>query len=160
MTSLSLDALDAAAPMLLRQRRRALTPAWSLVSFAVEVLALDLAVLERQPRSDGDHLHAIIDDLPDLMAGRGDDEARVQPMDLPDLFAAADTDGLLDLHREMAGSDLDDPEVARSLLVRMDVRRRALMERQTRLEEEIDRIRETLLRHYAAGTASTDDWLH
>jgi hypothetical protein len=40
------------------------------------------------------------------------------------------------------------------------VRRRALIERKTRLEEEIDRIREVLLGQYAAGTASTDDWLN
>jgi hypothetical protein len=159
MMSLSLDALDAAPPTLLRQRRSALTPTWSCVSFAVEVLALDLEVLERQPCSDGGHLPGIIDDLPDLMAGRGDD-AWLLPMDIPDLFAAADTDGLLDLHREMAGSDLDDPDVARSLLVRMYVRRSALIERKNQLEVEIDRIRETLLSQYATGTASTDDWLN
>jgi hypothetical protein len=158
MMSLSLDELDAAPATLLRQRRSALTPTWSYVAFAAEVLALDLQVLERQPRSGGDQLHAIIDDLPDLMAGAGDD-AWMLPMDIPDLFAAADTDGLLDLHREMAGSDLDDPDVAHSLLVRMNVRRSALIERKSRLEEEIDRIRETLLRQYASGTASTDDWL-
>jgi hypothetical protein len=159
MMLLSLDDLDAAPPTLLRERRSALTPTWSCVSFAAEVLALDLELLARQPRSDGDHLQAIMEDLPDLMAGRGDD-AWVFPMDIADLFAAADTDGLLDLHREMARSDLDDPEVARSLLARMDVRRRALTERRTRLEEEIDRIREVLLGQYAAGTASTDDWLN
>jgi hypothetical protein len=28
-----------------------------------------------------------------------------------------------------------------------------------RLQEEIDRIQEILLRHYATGAASTDDWL-
>jgi hypothetical protein len=159
MMSLSLDDLDAAPAALLRQRRCALTPAWSGVSFAAEVLALDLEVLERQPRSDGDHLHAIIDDLPDLMAGRGDD-AWVLPMDIPDLFTAADADGLLDLHREMAGSDLDDPDVARSLLVRMTVRRRALIARKIRLEEEIHRIQEVLLRQYASGRAAADDWLN
>jgi hypothetical protein len=159
MMSLSLHDLDAAPATLLRERRRALTPTWSCVSFAAEVLALDLQVLERQPLSGGDHLHAIIDDLSDLMAGRGDD-AWVLPMDIPDLFAAADTDGLLDLHREMASSDLGDPDVARSLLVRMNARRRALIERKHRLEEEMGGIRETLLRQYAAGTASTDDWLN
>jgi hypothetical protein len=159
MMSLSLHDLDAAPATLLRRRRDALTSDWSSVSFAVELLALDLEVLERQPPSGGDHLHAIIDDLPGLMAGRGE-HAWVLPMEIPDLFATADADGLLDLHREMAGSDLDDPEVARSLLIRMNVRRNALIERRGRLEAEIQRAREVLLHEYAAGTASTDDWLN
>jgi hypothetical protein len=149
MMSLSLLDLDAAPATLLRERRRALTPTWRCVSFAAEVLALDLQVLERHLLSGGDHLDAIIDHLPDLMSGHGDD-AWVLPMDIPEL----------DLHREMAASDLDNPDVARSLLVRINARRRMLIERKHRLEEEMDGIRETLLRQYAAGTASTDDWLN
>jgi hypothetical protein len=151
---------DAVPPTLLRQRRTALTPTWSRVSFAVEVLALDLEVLDRRTQSDEDHLQAIIDDLPDLLTDRWHDDASLLAIDTPALIAAAaDTDGLLDLHQEMAGSDLDDPEVARSLLVRMNGQRSALIERKDRLEKEIDQIQETLLRHYATGTASTDDWL-
>jgi hypothetical protein len=143
MMSLSLLDLDAAPATLLRERRRALTPTWRCVSFAAEVLALDLQVLERHLLSGGDHLDAIIDHLPDLMSGHGDD-AWVLPMDIPELFAAADTNWQLDLH----------------LLVRINARRRMLIERKHRLEEEMDGIRETLLRQYAAGTASTDDWLN
>jgi hypothetical protein len=79
---------------------------------------------------------------------------------ISDLFAAeADTDGLLDLHREMAGSDIGDPDVARALSVRMSGQRRALIERKNELQEEIDRIQELLLRQYATGAASIDDWL-
>ena len=155
---------DAVPPTLLRQRRTALTPTWSRVSFAVEVLALDLEVLNRQTQSAEDHLQAIIDDLPDLLADRWHDDAWLLPIDTPALIAVAaaadtDTDGLLDLHQEMAGSDIDDPDVARSLLVRMNGHRSALIERKDRLEKEINQIQETLLRHYATGTASTDDWL-
>jgi hypothetical protein len=158
--SATLHALDTAAPALLRQRRTALTPAWGGVCFAVEVLALDLEVLDRQMRTGGDRLDAIIDDLPDLIAGCGVDDGWVLPIDTADLFAAeADTDGLLDLHREMAGSDIEDPDVARALSVRMSGQRRALIERKTKLQEEIDRIQEILLRQYATGAASTDDWL-
>ncbi len=112
---------DAVPPTLLRQRWTALTPTRSRVSFAVEVLALDLEVLNRQTQSTEDHLQAIIDDLPDLLADRWHDDAWLLPIDTPALIAAAaDTDGLLDLHQEMAGSDIDDPDVARSLLVRMN----------------------------------------
>jgi len=85
---------------------------------------------------------------------------RLLPIDTPDLFAAeVDTDGLLDLHREMARSDIEDPDVARALSVRMSGQRSALIERKNRLQEEIDRIQEILLRQYATGAASTDDWL-
>jgi hypothetical protein len=158
MMSKSLD--EAAPPALLRQRRTALTLPWACVSFAEEVLALDLAVLNRRGQSDEDHLNAIIDDLPDLLAGRVNDPWLL-PIDTPDLFTStADTDGLLDLHREMASSDIDDPDVARALSVRMNGQRRELIERKNRLEREIDQIQEILLRQYATGTASIDDWLH
>ena len=73
--------------------------------------------------------------------------------------ATAETDGLLDLHHEMVRSDLADTRIARSLLVRMEVRRGALIERNGELKKEINDIRASLLRQYAAGIASTDDWL-
>ncbi len=160
MTSRSLDQFDGVPPTLLRQRRRSLTPVWSCVSFAVDVLTLDLAVLHRQTRSGGDRLHAIVDDLPDLIAGRWDVDGWALPIDTPDLFAAdADPDGLLDLHREMATGDIDDPHVAHALSVRMNGQRSALIERKNRLEKEINRIQEILLRQYASAAASTEDWL-
>jgi hypothetical protein len=151
---------DSVPPTLLRQRRTALTPTWNCVSYAVEVLSLDLEVLDRQEQADEDHLQAIVDDLPDLLAGHWDDNAWFFSIDTADSIAvAADTSGLLDLHLEMASSDLDDPNVARSLLVRMNAQRSALIERKNRLEEEIEQIQEVLVRQYATGTASTDDWL-
>jgi hypothetical protein len=151
---------DAMPPTLLRRRLTALTPTKSRVCFAVEVLALDLEVLNWQQHSDEDHLQAIVDDLPDLLADRGSDDAWLLPIDIAELLAAAaDTDGLLDLHREMAGSDIDDPNVARALSVRMIGQMSTLIERKNRLEKEMEQIQEILLRNYAAGTASTDDWL-
>ncbi len=160
----SLDQLDAThnsavPPTLLRQTRTALTSTWGRVSFAVEVLALDLAVLNGQMRSDEDHLQAIIDNLPGLIAGRWDTDGWLLPIDTPDLFAAADADGLLDLHRELACSDIDNPHVAHALSVRMTGQRSDLLERKNRLEMVINQIREILLLQYSTGAASTDDWL-
>jgi hypothetical protein len=158
--SRSLDQLDAVLnsavpPTLHRQRRTALTLTWGCVSFAVEVLALDLAVLNRQMRSDEDHLRAIIDDLPGLLADRGDDDGWLLPIDTRDLFAAeVDTDGLLDLRREMSRRD-----VARALSLRMNGQRSVLIERKNRLEKEINQIQGMVLRQYATGATSTDDWL-
>ena len=145
-----LDAMlnDAVPATLLRQRRTALASTWGRVPFAVEVLALDLAVLNRQGRSDEDHLQAITDNLPGLIAGCWDTDGGLLPTDAPDLFATADADGLLDLHREMASSDIDNPEVAHALSLRMNGQRSELIERKNRLEAAINQIREILLHQY------------
>jgi hypothetical protein len=151
---------DSVPPTVLRQRRAALTPTWICVSYAIEVLAVDLQVLNRHKRSDKDHLQAIIDDMPDFLAGSWDNSGWSYSVDTSELIAtAADTDGLLDLHQELVSSDLDDPSVARSLLARMKIRKSALMKRKHRLEKEIKQIQAILLRQYAAGVASADDWL-
>jgi hypothetical protein len=69
-----------------------LTATWNCVSYAIEVPALDLKVLNRHTYAEA-RLQAIIDDLPDLLAGAWDDSAwsfSVDPSNL--LAAAADTD--------------------------------------------------------------------
>jgi hypothetical protein len=79
-------------PTVLRQRRTTLTATWNCVSYAIEVPALDLKVLNRHTYAEA-RLQAIIDDLPDLLAGAWDDSAwsfSVDPSNL--LAAAADTD--------------------------------------------------------------------
>jgi hypothetical protein len=168
MMDLSLDAVDevlsgtrpigcAAPPKLLRQRRRELTATWNCVSYAMEVLALDLAVLTREAHSV-DRLQAIVDDLPDLLAGSGDDGAWSLAVNLSDIMAVQ-PERLLDLHEEMVSSDLADPKVVGSLLVRMRARQTALTKRKHHLETEMLEAKRTLLEQYAAGTASADDWL-
>jgi hypothetical protein len=168
MMDLSLDAVDevlsgtrpigcSAPPKLLRQRRRELTATWSCASYAMEVLAFDLAVLNRAAHAV-DRLQAIVDDLPDLLAGSRDDGGWSLAVDLSDTNAV-EAERLLDLHEEMVSSDLDDPHVVRSLLVRMGARRTALTERKHHLETEMAEIKRALLKQYATGTASADDWL-
>jgi hypothetical protein len=171
MTSKSLDELerghgradliaDAAPPAVLRQRRRALALTSARLSYAAEVLALDLEVLTRHEGAVEDALQAIVDDLPEILAESWYSREWTFSVDTSDVTAAtAETDELLDLHREMVRSDLADPRIARSLLVRMEIRRGALIERTGQLEEEIKDIQRSLLRQYAAGIASTDDWL-
>jgi hypothetical protein len=150
---------DGASPTVLRQARVALTATWNRVSYALEALALDLEVLKWLPQPNENQLHAIIDGVPDLLAG-GLDRARPFSEDISDLVAAAaDDDELLDLHRELVSSDLDDPNVAYSLWARMEIRRGVLMAQKYRIEEEITQVRERLLRLYANGTASAEDWL-
>jgi hypothetical protein len=167
MMSVALDALNEknrvrpishpVSPRILRQRRATLAAAWRRVSCAIEVLTLDLEILSRHTHAV-DRVQAIVDELPDLLACSWEfDEPRV-PLDTSDLIAA-DATQLLDLHREMVCSDLDDQNVARSLLVRMKVQRSELTERKHSLQTEITQTKGMLLRQYAAGTASADDWL-
>jgi hypothetical protein len=143
-------------PEALRRRRAALTATWNCVAYAIEVLALDLAVINRHASSE-DGLQAIVDDLPGLLAGGWDDGEWSCAVDVSDTVAA-DTNPLLDLHHEMVDRDLGDLNVAHSLLVRMKALRRALIQRKHRLEREITQTKEMLLRQYMAGSASTDDW--
>jgi hypothetical protein len=171
MMELSLDEVDEmlnrvrpigcpVPPKVLRQRRTTLTATWNCVSYAREVLALDLEVLNRHGRAV-DPVQAIVDDLPDLLAGAWDDggwSLGVDTSDAPDVVAA-DAGLLLDLHQEMVSSELGDPNVIRSLLVRMKERRSALTVQKHRLEKEIAQTKKMLLQQYAAGIASADDWL-
>jgi len=141
------------SPTVLRQQRTALTSTQNRVSYAIEVLTVDLEALNRHTRSDHDHLQAII-------ASGWDNGGWSFSVDTSGLIAAAaDADGLLDLHHELVSSDLDDPDVARSLLARMKVQRGALIKRKNRLDREIKQTQEILLRQYVTGIASVDDWL-
>lgn len=151
---------DSAPPAVLRRRRTALARIAARLSYAAEVLALDLDVLNRHEGSEEDTLQAIVDVLPEILAESWHGGTWSFSVDTSDLTAATtETDGLLDLHHEMVWSDLADPKIVRSLVVRMEMRRGALIERNGQLEKEINDIRASLLRQYAAGIASTDDWL-
>ena len=151
---------DSAPPAILRHRRTALARISARLSYAAEVLALDLEILNCHKGSEEDWLQAIVDDLPEILAESWYSSTCSLWVDTSVVTAAtAETDGLLDLHHEMVRSDLADTRIARSLLVRMEVRRGALIERNGELKKEINDIRASLLRLYAAGIASTDDWL-
>jgi hypothetical protein len=151
---------DSVPPAILRQRRAALTATRNCVSYALEVLTLSLEVLNRPAGPNEDALQAIIDDLPDLLAGGWENDVWTFSIHTSGSIAiAAQNAGVLDLHEELIRSDLGDPSVTRSRLVRIKAQRTALMARQLRLEAEITQIRGILLRQYASGTASADEWL-
>ena len=59
---------DGAPPAALRRRRTALALIAARLSYAAEVLALDLEVLNRHRGSEEDTLQAIVDDLPEILA--------------------------------------------------------------------------------------------
>jgi hypothetical protein len=150
---------DSVSPAVLRQARATLTARWRSVSYALEALALELKVLNRPRLPNENGLHAIIDGLPELL-GEGLNGAWPFSDDCSEVVAAvADDAELLDLHRELVSSDLDDPIVAYSLWARMDQRRDVLVAQRHRIEVEIAQLQEILLRQYGNGTASVEDWL-
>jgi hypothetical protein len=150
----------------LRQWRTELVRASVFVSYAVGVLSFDVEVLTHAEagRAD-DALQAIVDDLPGLLAaGWVGGGWSLSPDASASIAAAAaveadESEGLLGLHAEMVGCDFGDLVVVGDLLARVQEQRSALTERRVQLEERIRLIQEIVLRQYASGVASVDDWL-
>ena len=150
----------------LRQWRTALVRASVFVSYAIGVLSLDVEMMShRQEAPINDSLQSVVDDLPRLLsAGWVGGGWSLSPDASASIAAAAEiaadeSEGLIGLHAEMAGSDLDDPDVVADLLARAHEELEALIARRDSLEERIKVIQEVLLGHYASGAASVADWL-
>jgi hypothetical protein len=157
---------ESVPPATLRQWRTELVRASVFVSYAIGVLSLDVEILTRAAAATcADVVQTTVDDLPDLLAsawvGGG---WSLSPDAAASVAAAAEvaldeSDGLLALHGTVATSDLDDPDVVADLLVLVQDHLQELIERREQLESRIRRIQDTVLRHYASGVASVDDWL-
>jgi hypothetical protein len=175
MTSHSLDEIDGmlqlAQPVdestpaaTLRQWRTALMPTWLLVSFAIEVLSTEIEVLSIHDSTVEDAMRSIVAILPDILARGCVRNGWPFSLDTPALSIAAEaaaieSGGLLELHQEMARSDLDNLDIVRVLLVRLELQMERLIDRRNLLERRIRTIQEVLVRHYSEGTASVDEWL-
>lgn len=157
---------ESTPPDSLRRWRGELVRTSVFVSYAIGVLSLDEEILEQVHSATDPHdLQLLVDRLPQLLAtgwvGGGwslspDAVASVQAADdLTKDFAA----GLLELHAELASSDLADPDVVTSLDARVKEQRSALCQRRDELEERIRSIQSVMREHYKSGTASIDDWL-
>ena len=162
------SAVDDSVPApTLRQWRTELVRTSVFVSYAIGVLSLDAEVLAHAGTTSGeDALQSIVDDLPGLLAGGWVGGGWSLSPDASASIAAAaevaadESEGLLGLHAEMATCDFDDAEVVADLLSRVEEQRQALTERRITLEERIRQIQEIVLRQYASGAASVDDWLN
>jgi hypothetical protein len=150
----------------LRQIRGELVRRSVSVSYAIGVLSLDLRILNRcWAASTEEVLQGLVDEMPEMLTtawvGGGwslspDASASVAAADE---LVNEDSTQLLNLHAELASSDLADLDVVSSLLVRVKEQRRALCERRDQLEKTIHRIQDIVRDHYASGVASVDDWL-
>ncbi|TAN30990.1 hypothetical protein EPN29_14045 [bacterium] len=153
----------------LRKWRTELVRASVFVSFAIGVLSVDFEVLkeglEAIESSDKDVLQSIVDDLPSILAsGWVGGGWSLSPDASASVGAAAElsldnASGLLELHTEIASSNLGDPVAVRDLMERVSTQRLALIGIREQLEGRIKQIQQIVRQHYAAGTASVDDWL-
>lgn len=137
-----------------------------LVSYALGVLALDLEILEQATSATDPHdLQMLVDRLPELLAtgwvGGGwslSPDAAVSVQAADDL-TKDHAQGLLELHGELAASDVTDPIVTEDLKARVNQEHSALRHRRDELERRVREIQAVLREHYKSGTASVDDWL-
>ena len=154
------------ATQALREVRGELVRTSVFVSYAIGVLSLDLKVLNRcWEAPTGEVLQTLVDDMPELLTtGWVGGGWSLSPDASASVAAAAelaneDSIRLLELHAELATSDLGDLEVTSSLLGRMKEQRQELCDRRERLESAIRNIQKLVQRHYASGATSISDWL-
>lgn len=150
----------------LRKWRGELVHTSVAVSYAIGVLSFDVEILEQTKSATDPHdLQLLVERLPQLLAdgwvGGGwslspDAVASVEAADDLAKDYAAD---LLEVHAELAGSDLGDAEVVHDLHERASEQRSALSQRRDALEERIRAIQGVMRAHYKSGEASVDDWL-
>ena len=157
---------ESVSPAILRQWRSELVRASVFLSYAIGVLSLDSAILERAQTSLVDDVMAsLIDDLPGLLAsgwvGGGWSLAPEASASVAaaNEFALDDAAGLLDLHGEMVASDLNSAGVVDDLLARISLRRETYLLLREQIEARLSSIQEVMRAHYASGAASVDDWL-
>jgi hypothetical protein len=158
--------VDSTPTATLRLWRGELVRAAVFVSYAIGVLSLDVAILERaQVSSVDDVLGDLVNDLPGIMAqGWVGGGWSLSPDASASVAAAAEFDldqaaGLLDLHAEMVMGDLTDANVVRGHLERITARRESLRALKERVEGRIRAIQAVIRHQYASGTASVYDWL-
>lgn len=161
------EKVDASMPtQTLREVRGELVRTSVFVSYAIGVLSLDLKILNRCWASPTEEvLQTLVDDMPEMLTtGWVGGGWSLSPDASASVAAAAelsneDSIRLLELHAELATSDLGDLDVISSLLLRVKEQRRALCERRDKLEREIRNIQRIVQQHYVTGVASVEDWL-
>jgi hypothetical protein len=113
-------------------------PIWIRVSSAIEVLSMDIEVLSLHKSPAADAFQSIVDALPDILARRAVRNGWQFPLDTSALSIAAEaaafeSDGLLELHRETAESDLGNLDIVHALSVRLRMQNELLLDRDMKL---------------------------
>ena len=159
----SAGAADAHGASPVRAWRDTLRRSLEALIYARSVLADDVAILRHRLATDVPSGKEVVDDLPDVLAGRSWGEGWSAPQspasgaDLdPGVFARADA--LVAVHSEMAAVDLTSPEDVRRVLALLEAQLGALVSREEAVQARLEEIRAAILRQYEEGVIPSQNW--
>jgi hypothetical protein len=158
--SANLQRLGQRAPI--RAWRDYLTLIRDSLSYAVDVLTADVAVLSRP---GAERATEPLDVRPEPLGGRADepDDGPWPPLDLEDFDVAIDeglfarTDQLLTAHREMARVDLSSPGATAEVLALVQEHLAILTERHAAVDARLQQIRAVIISHYRQAATPARD---
>jgi hypothetical protein len=132
------------------------------LSYARSILAADVAILSRAGAPQPKDRPAVVDDLPNVLAGSPPDGPWSAPDDDGDDLAFDEgfftrADHLLALHGEMAQVDLSSPRATGRLRELMEDQLDLLTERQAAVEARLQQIRAVIIRGYQAAATPARD---
>jgi hypothetical protein len=126
--------------------------------YARSILAADVAILSRAGAPRSTERPAVVDELPNVLAGSSSADPWSQPDDErgdlefdEGLFVRADH--LLALHGAMARADLSSPVATGRIRDQMEEQLDLLTERQAAVEARLQQIRAVIIRAYKAAAA-------
>lgn len=132
------------------------------LGYARSVLAADVAILSRAGSPQPKDRPAVVDDLPNVLAGDPHQAQWSEPGDDLEelefdagLFVRADH--LLALHGQMATVDLSSPVATGRVREQMEEQLAMLTERQATVEARLQQIRAVIIRAYQAAAAPARD---
>jgi hypothetical protein len=132
------------------------------LDYARSILAADVAILSRAGAPRPKERPALVDELPNMLAGRTRENQWPEPDDAGSdlefdegLFIR--TDHLLALHGAMAGVDLTSPAATGRVRQQVEEQLDLLTERQAAVEARLQQIRAVIIRAYQAAAAPARD---
>jgi hypothetical protein len=132
------------------------------LGYARSVLAADVAILSRAGSPQPKDRPAVVDDLPNVLAGNPHQTQWSEPGEDGEelefdagLFVRADH--LLALHGQMAAVDLSSPVATGRVREQMEEQLAMLTERQATVEARLQQIRAVIIRAYQAAAAPARD---
>lgn len=149
----------------IRSWRDELAHAAVLLSYARHVLSVDASILRFATEAPDRDLQDVVDELPRLLAtasvGGGWSLAPDSPatMESARLAVEGASDGLLAAHHHLARADLGSSDDVERVSEELEHDLAELTERRELVEQRLRDVHAVLVRQYASGTATIDDWL-
>jgi hypothetical protein len=162
LSALQIDELTATERI--RALRNELAHAAVLLSFARNVLSVDVGVLQRVMGEPGD-LQPTVDDLPEILASASIGGGWSLSSDSPSAMASAESalrgeaEDLMSAHGRIALIDVNRPESVRRALDDIQGQLGVVAERRESVERRFRELQAAIVGRYKSGDAAVDDWL-